>query len=141
MDKKVSELTSAVTAGVTDTFPVVQSGTSLKMSLATLFSNVPTAVISTVAAEAPASGALSTAIEDSVVTSATGTTNYTLAAGTQGMRKHIMCDAIAGTSAVVTVTGGSGFTTITFNAVGQTAYLKYTNAKWYVFGSRGVTIA
>lgn len=141
-DKKISELTSATAVNTTDFFPIVQAGTTLKLDFNTLLSKLPTQPICIVAAETPASGAISTANSDSTVASATGATNYTLAAGTQGMQKFIASSSIgASATAVVTVTGGSGFTTITFNATGQGVHLKNLNGTWFVVGSRGVVIA
>lgn len=141
-DKKISELTSATTVNTTDFFPIVQAGTTLKLDFATLLAKLPAQPIVIAAAEAPVSGALSTAVADSLVASAAGATNYTLAAGTQGMQKYISASSIGvGATAVVTVTGGVGVTTITFNTTGQGVHLKNLNGSWYVFGVRGATIA
>lgn len=141
-DKKISELVSATSVNTADFFPMVQAGTTVKIDFATLLSKLPAQPIVIQAAEAPASGALSTATRDSKVTSATGVTNYTLAAGTHGMKKLIVAPTMgAGASAVVTVTSGIGFTTLTFNAIGQSVEVENVSGSWFVIGSHGAVIA
>lgn len=140
-DKKISELVSATVVNGVDFFAFVQGGTTLKMDFTTLFSKLPQTPIVLQPHEAPVSGALSTATKNSLVSSAAGTTNYTLAAGTSGLKKTIVCSSMAGTNAVVTVTGGTGVASLTFTAAGQSADLECINNTWYVLGSHGVTIA
>ncbi len=140
-DKKISQLTAATTVNASDFFPIVQAGTTLQCSFSTFLSHVPGPIINVVAPEAPASGALSTSIDSSFVTSASGATNYTLAAGTNGFQKYIAAPSMgASASAVVTVTGAVGFSTITFSAAGQAVHLKFMNTGWYVLGSHGATV-
>lgn len=44
-------------------------------------------------------------------------------------------------TAVVTVTNGKGFTTLTLNTVGESALLRYITDGWYVIGNNGVVLA
>lgn len=145
MDKKISELTPATSIAKTDLLVVVQGSTTNQSSVDTFFSSVPRQMTITEAVETPASGALALNKQTSVVNSAGGTINFTLAAATHGVEKEIVCSTMSGGSPVciVTVSSGAGFTTLTFTgagAVGYTAKLKYITNKWYVIGSRGVTI-
>jgi len=70
----------------------------------------------------------------------TGANALTLADGTEGQSLfiHMITDAGDGT---LTPTNPSGFSTITFNDVGDSVHLRFINAKWYIVGSHGVTIA
>lgn len=141
-DKKISELVAATTVNSTDFFPIVQAGTTIKLDFATFLAKLPAQPIVIQAQEAPVSGALSTAIRASLVTSAAGAVNYTLAASTHGVKKIIAAPSMgAGATAIVTVTSGSGFTTITFSALGQTASLENINGVWYVASVRGAVVA
>lgn len=140
-DKKISELTAATSVNTTDLMILVQGASTNKVDIDTFFAGVPRRVVVSEASEAPASGALATNKLVSKVASATGTTNYTLASGTHGMEKIIVCSSMAGTDAVVTVTGGVGVTTITFNGAGDSVHLRNIDASWYVISSNSVVIA
>lgn len=67
----------------------------------------------------------------------------TLANGTAGQIKTIVyvAEAAAGDTGVLTPTSKLGYTTITFNAPGDSVMLQYFSQGWVVIGSRGVTIA
>jgi hypothetical protein len=65
----------------------------------------------------------------------------TLADGTDGQIK-IITHVVAGGTGVLTPTTKTGFTTITFNAAGDSVTLRFnTTIGWVVDGFRGVTIA
>jgi len=64
----------------------------------------------------------------------------TLADGTQGQIKTIIHIADSGSGVLTPSNFGSG-STITFTNAGDTATLLFSNSKWYVIGSYGVTIA
>lgn len=141
-DKKISELVSATVLNLTDFFPIVQAGTTLKIDLTTFLAKLPGQPIIALAQEAPASGALSTSNKYSVVTSAAGAVNYTLAAGTHGVNKVIVAPAMGvDATAVVTVKSGVGFTTLRFNAAGQAVHLENVGGSWYILGVHGAVIA
>ena len=137
-DKKISELTSATTVNTVDYFPFVQGGTTQKLDFATLLTNLPIDTVVVQAAESPVSGAIATSKRCSLVTSSSGATNYTLVTGTHGMKKLIAVQTIgASATAVLTVTGGAGFSTITFSNAGQSAELENISGLWYVKSIRG----
>lgn len=140
-DKKLSQLTSATVLNAADYILLTQSGQSLKIDIQTFLKNLPTRPILLEAAEGPASGALSTVLLTSKVTPAGAPTNYTLAAGTNGLEKVIVCETFTSGTAVVTVTDGKGFSTLTFSAVGDACSLRNVNGYWYVLGNNSVVVA
>jgi len=140
---KVSALTTATTLNGGDFLMLVQQGTSLKCDLNTLAQKLPSRVVVLEASEAPATGALATNKLVSKITITAVAAAYTLAAGTHGMEKQIVCSTAAGATptAVVTVTSGVGVATLTFNALGDTALLKNVDGLWYVMATNSVAIA
>ena len=70
----------------------------------------------------------------------TGSAALSFADGVAGQEKTIVMITDGG-DAVLTPASKSGFTTITFNDVGDTVRLLFTNSKWHIIGSYGVTIA
>lgn len=139
-DTKVSALTAATTLNLTDYFLLVQGGSSLKVSAETIALKMPSRIIINEASELVTSGAVAT---NKLTTklSVTGTAAYTLAVGTHGMEKHIVCSAVSGTPVgTITVTSGAGVTSIVFNAVGDSVNLKNIDGLWYVIGSNSVSI-
>lgn len=65
---------------------------------------------------------------------------FTLADGKEGQLKTIVMIADLG-NGVVTPANASGFTTITFSAVGQSATLMFTNGAWVVISLNGAVAA
>jgi hypothetical protein len=61
----------------------------------------------------------------------------TIANGVAGQVKEIFCN---GVGPVVLTATSSAFTSITFNAVGQTATLKFVSGKWYIQSVYGATV-
>jgi hypothetical protein len=90
-----------------------------------------------------ASAAISLTKKASYFTTAAAET-ATLAAGTDGQIKYLMMAGDSG-DMVVTVTNAgwkaSGTGTITFNDIGDSCTLLYSNSKWYAVGANGVTFA
>jgi hypothetical protein len=140
-DKKISQLVAATTVNTGDVIPMVQGGQTLKIDASTLFKNIPVRTVVLEAAESVVSGALSTAILTSKVIPSGAPTNYTLASGTHGMEKEIVCETFTSGTAVVAVTNGAGFANLTFDAVGDAIKLKNIGAKWYIMGNNGVVVA
>lgn len=70
----------------------------------------------------------------------TGSATLSLADGVSGQEKTLVMITDGG-DAVLAPATTSGFTTVTFNDVGDTVRLLFTNSKWHVIGSYGVTIA
>ena len=139
-DSKVSELTSATSIGVADQFYVVQSSTSKKVTAAVLFAN---------AANVTLKGNVNLDSSVQVISSAGTMVDLTKPV------THLSADASGGSIAIpsgttnqikyitmISTSGGSfaisaniaGSQTITFNAVGKTAQLLYTNNKWHMVG-------
>ena len=71
--------------------------------------------------------------------------SLSLAAGTNGQFKSLVCTGTGVGVAVVTVTNAgwktSGTGTITFNVIGESCLLQYINSKWYAIGQNGVAFA
>ena len=139
-DSKISELTSATSLGVSDLLYVVQSGTSKKITAATLFANASNPTLK-------GNVALDSSVQ-SIIASGT-TVDLTKPVS------HLTADASGGSIvipegstnqikiiAMIATTGGAytlstntaGSATITFNSVGDTATLLFTNNKWYMIG-------
>jgi hypothetical protein len=103
------------------------------------------ALITTPEALAPA---LNAGITVSVATVATGfalngTNAATLANGTNGQIKTIVCTAVTGAgTATLTPTTCTGYTTVAFTAAGQTLTLQYfTTGGWHILSVRGAVPA
>jgi len=140
-DKRISELTAATTVNAADTFVLVQSGSTLKVAANVLFGNIPVNVAVKEASESLDAGALSVSLAYSKVKPTTAGAAYTLAAGAHGTVKTIVCETFTSGTAVVTVTGGKGFTTLTFNAVGDAVVLQNIEGGWYITGNNSVAVA
>lgn len=156
-DKKISALTAAtsLTAAGPDQFVLVQSGATMNITAANLFKSVPVNAVVTEASELKtANGALSTTLAYSKLqsTATTGVT-YTLAAGTHGTVKNIVCSAwvsgtmtVAVSGAINATTGAAGTLTITFGAtqaaaVGRGVTLQNVDGVWYCVGNNGCTLS
>jgi hypothetical protein len=85
------------------------------------------------------SGAISIAKPITLLDSSGGALAMTLADGTVGQRKIIICKT-AGNNAVITPAHFDGGDTITMNAVGDSVELVFANATWYVLGSNSISI-
>jgi len=70
----------------------------------------------------------------------TGAATISLADGIQGQIKQFIMITDGG-DAVLTPSNRGGFASITFNDVGDTVKLQFSNSKWFIVGSYGVTIA
>jgi len=142
-DSKVSALTPATTLNLTDSFLLVQGGSSLQVTAEVLALKMPSRIIINEASETITTGAIATNKLASKIAIADPSAAYSLAAGTHGMEKQIVCNAASGSvpNAVITVTSGSGVSTITFDAVGDSVFLKNIDGLWYVLGQNGVVIA
>ena len=70
----------------------------------------------------------------------TGSATISLADGVQGQIKQFVMITDGG-DAVLTPSNRGGFANITFNDVGDTVNLLFSNNKWYIIASYGVTIA
>jgi hypothetical protein len=70
----------------------------------------------------------------------TGTDAYTLANGVEGQTKFIIMVARVGNATLTPTSLGAG-TTITFNAVGDSVHLLYTNSAWHIVGYFSIVVA
>lgn len=71
----------------------------------------------------------------------TGANALTLAAPDSDGRLKTIVMKTDGGDGTLTVTNGAGFTTVTFNDVGDSITFLCTDSKWYIFSQYGVTIA
>lgn len=79
-------------------------------------------------------------LTDTTLLTTTGSNALTLANGTVGQEKTIVMVVNAG-DGTLTPTTKIGFTTVTFNDVGDTVTLRYTSSGWVIKSYYGVTIA
>lgn len=138
------------------TFLATPSSVNLKAAVtdetgsgALVFATSPTLVTPVLSAPLGSVQALSgggainvTDMTTAYTSTATGNT-LTLANGTAGQIKTIVyvAEAAGADTGVLTPSSRLGYTTITFNAVGDTVTLQYFSGGWAIIGSRGVTIA
>jgi hypothetical protein len=145
MDKKITDLASVSAPLGADLLPIVHSGDTMKVDLTTLMSKIPgnlgyagiqthTGTPQTMSA----AGAVSLLTEFSYIDNQSGSAMaVTLANGTHGQVKTIVC---RGATATTTLTATqSGFTNVQFTALHQTVTLKYLTDKWYIISYYGVT--
>ena len=135
-DSKISALSSASTVYSGDYLLLTQLGNSVKIPVSTFVANIPNRTLVTEASESPVSGAIATNLLISKLTAMVSPSAYSLASGTHGMEKQIVvasCPTSA--SAVLTVSGAAGFTTITFNSLVSSAYLKNVDGLWHVLSN------
>lgn len=140
-DSKVSELTSATSVGGSDLLYLVQSNTSKKVTAATLFANASNVTLKGNVNYDPTVQLLaSPGIIDltkpvtHLSCDATGGT-CTIPAGTNGQYKMIVMIANTGGTFVISSNiAGNGI--VTFDRVGDTVSLLYTNNKWFAIGGR-----
>jgi hypothetical protein len=116
-----------LTTGVTGALPVANGGTGASATVQAL--SGPGAVDITSLATAFTSTAAGNAL--------------TLADGAQGQLKTIIyvAEAAGGDTGILTPTNLGSATTITFNAVGDSATLQFAGTDWWVVGFRGAVVA
>lgn len=148
-DKKITALTDLGNAIASeDLLHVIDdpSGNPVnkKISVANFFNNIPTYVAldgtAHVIDTTTEAVDVSTSISHIDTVTAGAAHAGSLADGTNGQIKILAMIADGGDS-VITPTNASGFTTITFADVGDTATLLFTNSKWHVISSYGATVA
>lgn len=87
------------------------------------------------------SGAGAVTVNSAIVNlTTTGANALTLADGTDGQFITIVMITDGG-DGTLTPANKVGFSTVTFNDVGDTATLLFTNSKWYLVANNGCTVA
>jgi hypothetical protein len=141
-DKKITALNASTALSTDDLFHVVDdpsgSPTNKKITTTNVFSKIPT-YLGLAATPATFTGSGSSIAIDVTTPvsflSVTGTKAFTLAAGTAGQIKMLVCTVAASTPVGVltpVASANDGYNTITFKAVGQSVTLLYVNSGWMI---------
>ena len=144
-DKIIPNLPKTEAVTIDDLMLVVDTPSSTptnkKITIANLFNKIPTWLGLSTTPATFTSGAIDVTTPISFI-SVTGTQAYTLAAGSAGQLKILICTATSGTPVgVITpvASASDGYNTITFNVVGENATLIYANSGWNVLSCSGST--
>jgi len=141
-DAKVSELTAASSAGAADTFYLVQSSASKKITVANLFASVDTPVkfedtISIADSDTISSVGATTAVTTNVtyIDDPDSGGNTTLAAGVDGQIKIVIVASNLG-GYTYTFTGARHANTVALSTAGESATFIYNESlgKWFFIG-------
>ena len=122
---------------------VVTLPTNKKSTLATFFNKIPTWLGFSTTPIVYTTGEIDVTTPVSFI-SVTGTTTFTLPAGTTGQIKILVCTVAASTPAgtlTPIASANDGYDTIIFNEVGQSVTLIYENSGWIVISLGGMGIA
>ena len=146
-DKSIPKLESVTTPTSEDLAIIVTNVSSApankKSSLATFFNKIPTWLGFSTTPIVYTTGEIDLTTPVSFI-SVTGTTTFSLPAGTTGQIKILVC-TVATSTPVGTLTpiasANDGYDTIIFNEVGQSATLIYENSGWIVISLGGMGIA
>ena len=117
--------------------------TNKKSTLATFFNKIPTWLGFSTTPVVYTVGEIDVTTPVSFI-SVTGTTTFTLPAGTTGQIKILVCTVAASTPAgtlTPIASANDGYDTIIFNEVGQSVTLIYENSGWIVISLGGMGIA
>ena len=146
-DKSIAKLESVTTPTSEDLAILVTDAASApankKSTLATFFNKIPTWLGFSTTPIVYTTGEIDITTPVSFI-SVTGTTTFTLPAGTTGQIKILVC-TVAASTPVGTLTpiasANDGYDTIIFNEKGQSATLIYENSGWIVLSLGGMGIA
>jgi len=142
-DKRIAELNALTATANTDLTLISDTSASetKKITIENLFQTIPTYVGLAVTPATFTSGVIDITTPISFI-SVTGTQAYSLAAGSAGQVKMLVCTVAATTPAgVITpvASANDGYNTITFNTIGQTATLLYVNSAWMILSLGGTS--
>jgi hypothetical protein len=142
-DKRIGELNALTATANTDLTLISDTSASetKKITIENLFQTIPTYVGLAVTPATVTSGVIDITTPISFI-SVTGTQAYSLAAGSAGQIKMLVCTVAATTPAgVITpvASANDGYNTITFNTIGQTATLLYVNSAWMILSLGGTS--
>ena len=138
-DKKISALTAMTAPATADFLHVIDDNsgtyTNQKITLTTLFQNVPTFVAFTDTVATSAADSLAIPITASLVHKTTGSDAeaLTVAAGTQGQLLMIVLIVDGGGTGTIAASATVA-DTIAFADAEDTAQLLFTNSKWHFMG-------
>ena len=140
-DKSIPKLESVTTPTSEDLALIVTNVSSApvnkKSSLATFFNKIPTWLGFSTTPIVYTTGEIDLTTPVSFI-SVTGTTTFTLPAGTIGQIKILVC-TVAASTPVGTLTpiasANDGYNTIIFNAKGQSVTLIYENSGWIILST------
>ena len=146
-DKKITALNASTALSTDDLFHVVDdpsgSPTNKKVTTANVFNKIPTwlVLVGTPQALTGAGAANITTAITNCTSSAAGQV-VTLADGAQGQIK-IVCHIALSNSGTVVLTPANldGGTTITMNAVGDSAVLLFNDSAWIIIGGNSAVVA
>lgn len=139
-DSKVSELTSATSAGGSDILYLVQSNTSKKITTGNLFASISNPTLSgnilvggtPQTLSAPGIISIITPITHLNVDGVGGTLQ--IPNGVNGQTKIIVMTSALGGTYTINYSNVAGNANVSFNNTGDSATLLFTNSKWYVIG-------
>ena len=138
-DKKISALTAMTAPATADFLHIIDDNsgtyTNQKITLTTLFQNVPTFLAFTDTVATSAADSLAIPITASVVHKTTGSDAeaLTVAAGTQGQLLMIVITTDGGGTGTIAASSTVA-DTIAFADAEDTAQLLFTNSKWHFMG-------
>ena len=140
-DKSIPKLESVTTPTSEDLAIIVTNVSSApankKSTLATFFNKIPTWLGLSTTPIVYTTGEIDVTTPVSFL-SVTGSTTFSLPAGSTGQLKILVCTVAASTpSGVVTpiASANDGYNIITFDQVGQAVTLIYTNSAWVVLSA------
>ena len=138
-DKKISALTAMTAPATADFLHIIDDNsgtyTNQRITLTTLFQNVPTFVAFTDTVATSAADSLAIPITASLVHKTTGSDAEagTIAAGTQGQLLMIVLTTDGGGTGTIAASATVA-DTIAFADAEDTAQLLFTNSKWHFMG-------
>lgn len=143
-DKKISSLTELTSPSSSDLLHVIDTSgtfTNKKMTVGNMVQNVPTwLAFKDTAQSVNADEAINASTSITHIDSSSAVLALTIANGTTGQIKFVTM-TVAGNNAVLTGANIEVPTSITFDAVGESVTLLYTNSKWVIVGVYGATVA